>query len=58
MPMPKAIVAQITRTSSRRKSSWCCVRSVGVSPAWYGLAFTPSSFSRSATLSVLLRDWQ
>src|SRR5580692_6447129 len=29
MPMPKAMVAHITRTSSRRKSSWCSLRSLG-----------------------------
>ncbi len=34
MPIPKAIVAQMIPTSSRRKSSWFSARSDGVSPAW------------------------
>src|ERR1043166_6289467 len=33
MPIPNAIVAVITRTSSRRNDSWCFVRSAAVSPA-------------------------
>jgi hypothetical protein len=33
MPMPNAMVAAITRTSSRRNSSWFFVRSAAVRPA-------------------------
>ena len=47
MPMPKAIVAQMTRTSSRMNSSWLRERSSRESPAWYGRAEIPADERRA-----------
>ena len=58
MPMPNAIVATITRPSSRRKRAWCSARVPESSPAWYGRAGIPLSVRKEAIFSVESRDRQ
>ena len=55
MPMPKAFVAQTTRSDPSANRSWTRVRSDSSMPAWYASAATPASRSASAARAALLR---
>jgi hypothetical protein len=55
IPIPKAIVAHITRTSSRMNASCRLPRVAESSPAWYASAGIPAVHSASASFSVLAR---
>ena len=56
MPMPKAMVATMTRPSSRRKRCWLAARVAASSPAWYGSAAMPLATRNSAVFSTEARD--
>ena len=55
IPIPKAIVATITSTSSERNLSWFSARVFASSPAWYGRALMPLMHSSCASSSTFLR---
>ena len=58
IPMPKAMVATITRPSSRRNRAWFSARTAASRPAWYGRAGMPLSVRNAAIFSVESRDRQ
>ena len=55
MPIPNAVVATTTRTSSAMKRSWVPLRSAVPMPAWYAAAATSHPASASATSSAARR---
>ena len=58
MPIPNAIVATMTRPSSRRNRAWFRARVNASSPAWYGSAVIPLAVRNSAVFSTEARDRQ
>ncbi|EXI70725.1 MAG: hypothetical protein AW07_03855 [Candidatus Accumulibacter sp. SK-11] len=55
IPMPKALVAAITRSSPRRNDSWTFFRLSGGSLAWKCAAAIPFCRRNAATSSLLPR---
>ena len=58
MPMPNAMVATITRPSSRRNRFWLLARVLASRPAWYGSAVIPFWTRNSAVFSTEARERQ
>ena len=58
MPIPNAMVATMTRPSSRRNRAWFAARVAASSPAWYGSASIPLRARNSAVFSTEARDRQ
>jgi hypothetical protein len=58
MPIPNAIVATMISPSSRKNRDWFTERVCASSPAWYGIATSPSPHRNSAVFSTEARDRQ